>query len=194
MRIIKNAAFEYEKNNITEKNGYIKWYDREKMKRKRNTFMIWMRLIMFLSFVLCAKFNDGVFKVADLRIAVLLVAVFVISVFVIMPLRDVIKLGVVSSGKFNENCLLSCYKFPGSVYNDFVSLKRIVISLIMPLVVFSSIFSLTAIFTQGIWRFGALVMLIISVFITTEDLYILAYCVKRIDENDVVFGEYKKQS
>lgn len=60
VKIIKNATYEYEKNIINENNDYTKWYDREKMRRKRTVFMIWMRLGLYLSLFLCAKFKGEV--------------------------------------------------------------------------------------------------------------------------------------
>lgn len=191
MKIMKNAAYDYAKNNIDENNGYTKWYDREKMKRKRNAFMIWMRLGMFLAVSLCAKFKGDVLKVADWRCGAFFIAIFVTSLMII-PLRDLIKLTVVSGGKLNENCLLSCYKDTGSIYNGFVNKKKIIISLVMPLVIISAIFTLMAVFTQGVLHFFALIMLILSLNMITDDLYMLVYCIKHIDKNDIVFGEYKK--
>lgn len=192
VKIIKNATYEYEKNIINENNGYTKWYDREKMRRKRTVFMIWMRLGLYLSLFLCAKFKGEVLKVADWRFGVFLIAVFFTSIFIIVPLRDLVKLTVVSSGKLNGDCLMSCYKDPGSVYNGFVNKKEIMASLLMSFVLFSTVFITMAIFTQGFLQMFALFMLAISIHITTEDLYMLAYCIKYIDKNDVVFGEYKR--
>lgn len=193
MKIMKNAAYDYEKNNIDESNGYTKWYDREKMKRKRNAFMIWMRLGMYLTLFICTKLKGDVLKVADWRFGAFIAAVFVVSLL-IMPLRDLIKLTVVSGGKLNENCLLSCYKDPGSIYNGFVNKRKIIISLIMPFVVISAIFTLVIVLTQGVLHFFALIMLILSLTMITDDLYMLVYCIKHIGENDIIFGEYKKQA
>lgn len=193
MKVMKNAAYDYAKNNIDENNGYTKWYDREKIKRKRNAFMIWMRAGMFLAVSLCAKLKGDVFKVVDWRVGVFIIGVFIISLL-IMPLHDLIKLAVVSGGKLNENCILSCYKDPGSVYNGFINKKKIIISLIMPLVIISAIFLLAAVFTQGVLHFFTLIMLILSLTMITDDLYMLVYCIKHIGKNDIVFGEYKKQN
>lgn len=191
MKIMKNAAYDYAKNNVDEINGYKKWYDGEKMKRKRNVFMIWMRLGMFLSLFICTKLKGDALKVVDWRYGVFLAAVFVTSLMLI-PLRDLIRLTVASGGKLDEKCLLSCYNGPGCVYNGFVNKKKIIISLIMPFVIISTIFTLIAVFTQGIVQFFALIMLILSLNLIMDDLYMLVYCVKHIDKNDIVFGEYKK--
>lgn len=191
MKIMKNAAYDYAKNNVDEINGYTKWYDGERLKRKRNAFMIRMRLGMFLALFICTKLKGSVLKVVDWRFGAFLAGVFVTSLLLI-PLRDLIKLTVISGGKLNESCLLSCYKDPGSVYNGFVDKKKIIISLIMPLVIISALFTLMTVFTQGVLHFFALIMLILSLTMITDDLYMLVYCLKHIDKNDIVFGEYKK--
>lgn len=189
MRIIKNAKFEYEKNNINENSGYTKWYEREKNAKKRNLFMIWMRCILFALLFLSAK---------DIRIHgwlgfFVIVMISPVAFFVLMPLRDIIKLGVVSGGKFNEKCLLSCWKDPGSVYNGFVTKGKIIASLLAPFVVFWCVFTCAMIFTQGELRLFFRFLSIVSTLLTFDDLYMFFYCVKHIDKNDIVFGEYKKQ-
>lgn len=189
MKIIKNATFEYEKNNINENSGYTKWYEREKNGKKRNLFMIWIRCILFVLLFLSVK-DVKIYGWLGFFVIVMLSPT---AFFVIMPLRDIIKLGVVSGGKFNENCLLSCWKDPGSVYNGFVTKGKIITSLVMPFLVFVCVLACAMIFTQGELQLFFRFLLIISTFLTFDDLYMLFYCLKHIDKNDIVFGEYKIQ-
>ncbi|MBQ2847848.1 MAG: hypothetical protein IJE74_06285 [Clostridia bacterium] len=110
---------------------------------------------------------------------------------IVAPIREILHLLSVSKGRLDEKCIIS-FKNHFSVYNGCVNRIQILISLALPLLVFISGFGLSAVFTSGIARFCALLMLVVSCFMCYADIYMFFFCVKHIGKNDTVFGEYKK--
>lgn len=69
---------------------------------------------------------------------------------------------------------------------------QILVSLALPIVIFSSVFTLSAVLASGVMRFFAVILLAESCYLCFPDVYMFIYCVKNVAKNETVFGEYKK--
>ncbi len=195
MKIKKKADFDYTNNYVNEKTGYTRWFEKNKLMKKLNLFLVWARVLMIPLFGVLVKTKTQEIKNLEIaEIILLLVAVLCISVFVLLPLREIIRLGVLSGGRFNNKCVLQVgFGRPG-IYNGLVDRKRIVITLLLPSALFFGVIISVVCLSWGVLQLLFQFLLIISGCIALEDLYLLVYCIKHLDKKDFVFGEYKKAS
>jgi len=195
MRIQKNADFDYIGNCVDRKNGYVQWVEKDKLLKKLNLFIIRARVLAIPLFAISAK--SKIQELKNLRVTelVLLVsAVLCISLFVLLPLREIIRLMVLSGGKADGRCILLTGPGRHSIYNGFVDRKRIVISLLLPGILFCGVLTTAMCLTWGVLQLFFQFLLIVAGCIVAEDLYLSVYCIKHINKNDVVFGKYKKNA
>lgn len=68
---------------------------------------------------------------------------------------------------------------------------QILVSLALPIVIFSSVFTLSAVLASGVMRLFAVILLAESCCLCfPDDMFIC--CMKNVAKNETVFGEYKK--
>lgn len=192
MKYSKNAAYDYETNGISKENGYTKWYDKEIIGKKLRLAGTYSQAFMVAVLIGVSRaFNEDIkaFGIPKIILPILINAIILLSI--IAPMREILHLLPVSKGRLDGNCIMS-FRNHFSVYNGNINRNQILISLVLPLIIFIIAFGLSAVFTSGIARFCALFMLVSSCFMCYADIYMFFFCVKNIGKNDTVFGEYKK--
>ena len=192
MKYSKNAEYAYESNLISAENGWIKWYDKEKTKKKIRLTGTYLQFVMLAAVIGVSRlFTKDIKAFGILGIIVLLVLNAIILLAAVAPMREILHLIPVSKGRLDGKCIMS-FRNHFSVYNGSVNRGQILISLALPLIVFASVFGISAVIASGILRFFALFMLAESVYMCYADIYMFFFCIKNIRKNETVFGEYKK--
>ncbi len=192
MKVKINADYDYEKYGITQENGYTKWYDWKTVKKHITIINI---LIIALLFVSSFMFSGKILALTDkaTRIGVALFCC-VFHLLVMTFIHEILHLIVFSKGKLNDKCIITFGKgTASSIYNGKITRNIQLLSLAAPALVLSVIFIIGAIFTQGIIRYAFGFMVLLTVYGSYTDIYMIFYCLKHIDKNDVIFGLYKKK-
>lgn len=116
--------------------------------KKLNLFLIRARILAIPLFAISAK--SRIQELKNLRVTELVSAVLCISLFVLLPLREIIRLMVLSGGKADIRCILLTGPGRHSIYNGFVDRKRIVISLLLPGILFCGVLTTAMCLTWGL--------------------------------------------
>lgn len=195
MKITKNANCDYEKNNISEYSGYIKWYNRAETTINRIVFIVlsYAGLLLFLYSPLFQTIKSS-FKApkGNMETFLFFVVEFVIIILIIPLFWRIMQLAIVSKGKLNENCVL---KIKGSftcIYNEKLTRRTALISLIVPGVLFVLLFSILTVLSDGVQKTFFLLMLYRTLLCATEDIGIIWCITRHVGKEDIIFGEYKK--
>lgn len=192
MKYSKNAEYAYKSNLISAENGWIKWYDKEKIRKKIRLAGTYSQFVILAAVLGVSRlFAEEIKAFGILRIIGLLVLNAIILLAAVAPMREILHLIPVSKGRLDGKCIMS-FRNHFSVYNGSVNRGQILISLALPLIVFSSVFGISAVATSGVLRFFALFMLAESVYMCYADVYMFFFCIKNIGKTETVFGEYKK--
>ncbi len=193
MKIIKNAKYEYAKNNINEESGYVKWYDTTETGIVRIIAIVlsYVGLLVFLS--ICSDTIKQNFKVPKeaLEVAVYFCGVM-IMIFIVPLLWKTIQLAIASKGQLDKKCILNLKNPSISVYNGKITRKRAVVCLIVPGVLFVLLFSILTVLTNGVQKTFFLLMLFRIILCATDDIGTLWCLLRNVGKNDIIFGEYKR--
>lgn len=193
MKIVKNAIYEYEKNNITEEFGYTKWYNKAEILINRiiGVILSYGFLLVFLHI-----FSDTIkqnFKVPKETFEVIsFFCGILIIIFTIPILWKVIQFAIISKGQLDKKCIFNIKNPSASIYNEKTTRKNAVISLIVPGILFILLFSILTILSDGVQKLFFILMVFRTMLCATDDIGTLWCLLRYVGKNDVIFGEYKK--
>ena len=193
MKIVKNAIYEYEKNNINEESGYTKWYNKAEILINRIIGVILSYGILLIFLHICSDAIKQNFKVPKEAFEV--VSFFcgvLIIIFAVPILWKVIQFVITSKGRLDEKCIFSIKNPSASVYNKKTTRKCAVICLIVPGILFILLFSILTILSDGVQKLFFILMVFRTMLCATDDIGTLWCLLRYVGKNDVIFGEYKK--
>ena len=192
MRITRNADYNYTFYDISETNGYTKWYDWNIV--KKHTCII--NIIITITLVIIAFFYRQLLR-DMVDIPTLFLIIFGGTVFwliVITPIHEILHLIPLSKGILDDKCVITVgHGTVSAIYNGYISLYQHLISLILPFTLFLVLLGLGVIFTTGVTKIVFLYLLVLSSFGSYTDIYMFFYSIKHIGKNDIIFGLYKKE-
>ncbi len=190
MKIKKNAKYSYEACGITEENGYIKWYNYEKIKKPIKIIGYALVAAMFVSARIFKEELAAYGKANQVIVAFTALLTLIVAV---VPLHEILHLLVMSKGRLDDKCIISLGKGSVSaVYNGYISKSRQIVCLLCPVTVLSVIFAAVAVLTSGLLRLYFVYLLVMSCISSYTDIYMALYALRHIGKNDILFGGYKK--
>jgi hypothetical protein len=192
MRISRNSDYDYASNNISEANGYIKWYNWNIVKKHTCIINISITIILVIFAFL---FRHSLREMLDISSLIFIIlGGIAFWLVVITPIHEILHLIPLSKGVLDNKCVITVgYGTVSAIYNGYTNLHLSLISLILPFAVFLVLLGLGTILTTGIARIFFLYLLILSSYGSYTDIYMFFYCIKYIGKNDIIFGLYKKQ-
>ena len=193
MRVLKNANYNYDANNVSEINGYTKWYDWNVVKKHTRVINI---IITTILIILAFSFRQSLRNTLDMTSFILvLIGGILFWLVIITPIHEILHLIPLSKGILDNKCIITVGQgVVSAIYNGYINLYQQLISLVLPFTVFLVFFGFGAIFTTGVIKIIFLYLLILSSFGSYTDIYMFFYSMKHIGKNDIVFGLYKKES
>ena len=193
MRVLKNANYNYDVNNVSEINGYTKWYDWNVVKKHTRVINI---IITTILIILAFSFRQSLRNTLDMTSFILvLIGGILFCLVIITPIHEILHLIPLSKGILDNKCIITVGQgVVSAIYNGYINLYQQLISLVLPFTVFLVFFGFGAIFTTGVIKIIFLYLLILSSFGSYTDIYMFFYSMKHIGKNDIVFGLYKKES
>ncbi len=197
MKIIKNAKYEYEKNNVSEDSGYTKWYDTTETGIIRIIAIVlsYVGLLFFLHTPVFDAMKNS-FKVpkGNMESILFFLGSVVIIIFLIPFLWKTFQLAIASRGKLDQKCILRRKGSLTCIYNETLTRGRALVCLIVPGVLFVLIFFVLTILADGVQKTFFLLMLFRIILCATDDIGTLWCLVRKVGKNDIIFGEYKKNT
>ncbi len=191
MRISKNADYDYASNDVSEINGYSKWYNWNIIKKHTRIINIIITTILAISVFLFRKSLRDQLDITSLIFIIFGGITF--WLVVITPIHEILHLIPLSKGSLDNKCIITVgHGTVSALYNGYTNLYQELISLILPFAVFLVLLGLGAIFTTGVIRIIFLYLLILSSWGSYTDIYMFFYCMKHLGKNDIIFGLYKK--
>ena len=193
MRILRNADYDYDSNNVSEINGYTKWYDWNIVKKHTRIINIIITTVLVIVAFSCRQLLRNMIDLPTVIFIILGGIIFFLVV--ITPIHEILHLIPLSKGVLDNKCIITVgHGTVSAIYNGYTNLYQQLISLILPFTVFLILLGLGAIFTTGVIKIVFLYLLILSSFGSYTDIYMFFYSMKHIGKNDIVFGLYKKEN
>jgi len=191
MRISRNADYDYAFYDVSETNGYTKWYDWNIVKKHTRIINIIITTVLVIVAFSCRQLLRNMIDLPTVIFIILGGIIFFLVV--ITPIHEILHLIPLSKGVLDDKCVITVGRGTASaIYNGYINLTQELISLILPFAVFLVLLGLGAIFTTGVIKIVFLYLLILSSFGCYTDIYMFFYCIKHIGRNDIIFGLYKK--
>lgn len=193
MRILRNADYDYVSNNVSETNGYTKWYDWNIVKKHTRIINI---IITTILVIVAFSFRQSLRDILDITSLIFIILGGILFwLAVITSIHEILHLIPLSKGVLDNKCIITVgHGTVSAIYNGYINLYQQLISLILPFTFFLVLLGLGAIFTTGIIKIVFLYLLILSSFGSYTDIYMFFYSLKHIRKNDIVFGLYKKEN
>ena len=193
MRILRNADYDYVSNDVSETNGYTKWYDWNMVKKHTRIINI---IITITLVIIAFSYRQLLRDIVDVpTLFFIILGGIVFWLVVITPLHEILHLIPLSKGVLDNKCVITVGQGTVSaIYNGYTSLYQQLISLILPFTVFLVLLGLGVIFTTGVTKIVFLYLLVLSSFGSYTDIYMFFYSMKYIGKNDIIFGLYKKEN
>ena len=193
MRISRNADYDYAFYDVSETNGYTKWYDWNIVKKHTRIINIITTIILVIVAFSCRQLLRNMIDLPTVIFIILGGIIFFLVV--ITPIHEILHLIPLSKGVLDNKCIITVgHGTVSAIYNGYTNLYQQLISLILPFTVFLILLGLGAIFTTGVIKIVFLYLLILSSFGSYTDIYMFFYSMKHIGKNDIVFGLYKKEN
>ena len=193
MRISRNADYDYAFYDVSETNGYTKWYDWNIVKKHTRIINIIITTVLVIVAFSCRQLLRNMIDLPTVIFIILGGIIFFLVV--ITPIHEILHLIPLSKGVLDDKCIITVgHGTVSAIYNGYTNLYQQLISLILPVTAFLILLGLGAIFTTGIIKIVFLYLLILSSFGSYTDIYMFFYSMKHIGKNDIVFGLYKKEN
>ena len=193
MRILRNAEYDYASNDVSETNGYTKWYDWNIVKKHIRI----INIVLTIAFVIVAfSYRQLLRDMVDIPTLIfIIIGGIIFWLGVITPIHEILHLVPLSKGVLDNKCVITVrHGTVSAIYNGYTNLYQQLIGLILPCAVFLVLLGLAAIFTTGVAKIIFLYLLILSFFGSYTDIYMFFYSIKHIGKNDIIFGLYKKEN
>ncbi|MBE5949385.1 MAG: DUF3267 domain-containing protein [Lachnospiraceae bacterium] len=192
MRILKNANYDYASYDVSETNGYTKWYDWNIVKKHIRIIYIIITIVLV---IVAFSYRQLLRDMADIPTLIFIIlGGIVFWLLIITPIHEILHLIPLSKGMLDNKCVITVgHGTVSAIYNGYINLPQHLISLILPFAVFLVLLGLGAIFTTGVIKIVFLYLLILSFFGSYTDIYMFFYSMKHIGKNDIIFGLYKKK-
>lgn len=192
MRITRNADYNYTFYDISEINGYTKWYDWNIVKKHACIINIIITITLVIIAFFCRQLLKDMVDIPTLFLIIFGGTVF--WLVVITPIHEILHLIPLSKGILDDKCVITVgHGTVSAIYNGYISLYQHLISLILPFTLFLVLLGLGVIFTTGVTKIVFLYLLVLSSFGSYTDIYMFFYSIKHIGKNDIIFGLYKKE-
>ena len=193
MRISRNADYDYAFYDVSETNGYTKWYDWNIVKKHTRIINIIITTVLVIVAFSCRQLLRNMIDLPTVIFIILGGIIFFLVV--ITPIHEILHLIPLSKGVLDDKCIITVgHGTVSAIYNGYTNLYQQLISLILPFTAFLILLGLGAIFTTGVIKIVFLYLLILSSFGSYTDIYMFFYSMKHIGKNDIVFGLYKKEN
>ena len=193
MRISRNADYDYAFYDVSETNGYTKWYDWNIVKKHTRIINIIITTVLVIVAFSCRQLLRNMIDLPTVIFIILGGIIFFLVV--ITPIHEILHLFPLSKGVLDDKCIITVgHGTVSAIYNGYTNLYQQLISLILPFTAFLILLGLGAIFTTGVIKIVFLYLLILSSFGSYTDIYMFFYSMKHIGKNDIVFGLYKKEN
>ncbi len=192
MKVMKNPEYDYEGKGVSEKNGYIKWYNWDVVKKHVTVMGIAIQAAITVAAILMKPMlaeygKKNVVIAALVALAILLVAV--------VPLHEILHLVTPSRGRLDDRCIITFAMFRASaLFNDFQTRRGYILGLIFPVLVLGAVFLLAMLLSEGMLKLIFGFLLVMSIYSGYTDIYMFFYSLRHIGKNDIVFGLYKKSA
>ena len=192
MRILKNANYDYASYDVSETNGYTKWYDWNIVRKHIRIIYIIITIVLV---IVAFSYRQLLRDMADIPTLIFIIlGGIVFWLLIITPIHEILHLIPLSKGVLDNKCIITVgHGTVSAIYNGYINLLQHLISLILPFAVFLVLLGLGAIFTTGVIKIVFLYLLILSFFGSYTDIYMFFYSMKHIGKNDIIFGLYKKK-
>lgn len=193
MRISRNEDYDYAFYDVSETNGWTKWYDWEIA--KKHTRII--NVIITIALVMIAfSYRQLLRDMVDIpTLLFIILGGMIFWLIVITPIHEILHLLPLSKGVLDNKCVITVgHGTVSAIYNGYTNLYQALISLVLPFAVFLVLLGLGVIFTTGVTKIVFLYLLTLSFFGSYTDLYMFFYSMKHIGKNDIIFGLYKKEN
>ncbi|MEG0771080.1 MAG: DUF3267 domain-containing protein [Clostridia bacterium] len=191
MKIQKNAEYLYQLNGILEVFGWTMWYDWNVVKRHTKIINIILAIITVI-----VAFSTREYLVAS-GVSNLFISLFLallVWLIIITPIHEILHLLPLSGFKLGKRCVISIGKGTVSaIYNGETSKLKQCVSIILPVTVLTIILSLILLFAGSQIRIFLIFLLVLNIYGSFTDIYMLFYFMKRVRKNDRVFGPYRKE-
>ncbi len=193
MRILRNADYDYASNDVSETNGYTKWYDWNIVRKHTRLINIIITIILV---IVAFSYRQLLRDMVDLPALIfIIIGGIIFWLIVITPIHEILHLIPLSKGVLDNRCIITVgHGTASAIYNGYTNLSQQLISLILPFAVFLVLLGLGAICTSGVIKIVFLYLLILSSFGSYTDIYMFFYSMKHIGKNDIIFGLYKKEN
>lgn len=192
MKITKNADYDYASNDISETNGYTKWYDWNIVQKHTRTIYIIITIVLV---IIAFSYRQLLRDMVDIPTLIFIIfGGIVFWLLTITPIHEILHLIPLSKGVLDDKCVITVgHGTISAIYNGYTNLFQQLISFILPFVVFFVFLGFGAILTTGVIKIIFLYLLILSSFGSYTDIYMFFYSMKHIGKNDIIFGLYKKE-
>lgn len=192
MKVKINAEYDYTGNNVSEKSGYSKWYDWNRVKKHIRTIniILWAILTAF-----AFMFRNYFAHYGIINFFIVLVLAIIVWLFIITPIHEVLHLLPLSKGNLNDRCIITVGKGTASaLYNGHHSRNQEIISLLLPFLFFTVLLFCCVFLTSGMLQLFFIFLLALSCYGSYTDIYMIFYVIKHIKNDELIFGLYKKQN
>ena len=135
MRILRNANYDYASYDVSETNGYTKWYDWNIVKKHiRIIYIIITIVLVIVSFSYRQLLRD----MADIPTLIFIIlGGIVFWLLIITPIHEILHLIPLSKGMLDNKCVITVgHGTVSAIYNGYTNLYQQLISLILPFTAF----------------------------------------------------------
>ena len=172
---------------ITEENGWKVSYDWNKLKKIFNKIDIaFPILIISISPFLGDMFFQDIKLLEGVITTVIALVIFI---FILTPIHEILHIIPMAGFKLDDRCYIILGKGTiGAFYNGEITNKQNCISLITPFIVLGLIITLFTVFSSGIVKSGAAIVLLCHVGGCYRDIYMFFYMMKKFPSDTIFFG------
>jgi hypothetical protein len=184
----KNADYSYSKNNISEDTGWKVWYDWDVVKKHTKTINIILTVILVICSFTLRKFliSNGI-----LNLILSLILALLVWLFIVIPVHEILHLVPYVGLKLNDKCVVTISKGAVSaLYDGKTKRKTFLISLILPVLILSLVITPFLFFLSSLFRIFFFFLMILNVFGSYTDVYMVFYSIFNINKTDIMFGRY----
>ncbi len=192
MRLQKNANFAYDENRITAEAGWTKWYDWNVVKRHTGIINIFLNVTVVIAAFIAQQYllKDGV-----LILFINLIAALLVWLFVLTPIHEILHLLLHAGFRLDDKCIITIGKGTSSaIYNGKTTKLKQCISTVLPVIVLTIILLPITLFSTEEIRIFMIFLLVLNIYGSYTDIYILFYILKRINKKDIIFGLYRMEN
>ena len=173
---------------ITEENGWKVSYDWEKLRKIFKKFDIAIPIFCALLGRVLAQ-TTTIFNYGIISILLCVAAAVFIFIFILTPIHEILHLIPLAGFKLDNKCYIIIGKVTVSAfYTREITNKQNCVSLITPFIVLGLIITLIIIFSSGILKTCAIIILMLHVGGSYRDIFMFFYLIKNFSSKTIFYG------